>query len=132
MQNMISSHIMLFRSQIQNLDFFIYSFVSLFQQSAAFRILQTRLKTVPSYTFSSRQFRGTFSGNPYSNVSRDILNGTQITDGDMDGDAGNGHNGINFESRLKQFEQMQQRHRVHSRLQSQSRNATSSALSQVC
>lgn len=107
-------------------------FVSLFQQSAAFRILRTRLKSVPSYTFSSGQFRGTFSGDPVSNVSRDILNGTHITDGDMDGDAGNGHNGINFESRLKQFEQMQQRHRVHSRLQSHSRNTTSSALSQVC
>eukprot|EP00268_Persea_americana_P001494 TRINITY_DN1045_c0_g1_i4.p1 TRINITY_DN1045_c0_g1~~TRINITY_DN1045_c0_g1_i4.p1 ORF type:complete len:724 (+),score=135.00 TRINITY_DN1045_c0_g1_i4:163-2334(+) len=100
------------------------------QQSAAFRILRTRLKTVPSYTFSSGQFRGTFSGNPYADVAHDILNGTQIIDGDMDGDAGNGHNGINFESRLKQFEQMQQRHCVHSRLQSQSRNATSSALSQ--
>eukprot|EP00246_Nothoceros_aenigmaticus_P012377 TRINITY_DN3816_c0_g1_i1.p1 TRINITY_DN3816_c0_g1~~TRINITY_DN3816_c0_g1_i1.p1 ORF type:complete len:273 (+),score=33.36 TRINITY_DN3816_c0_g1_i1:57-821(+) len=93
------------------------------QQSAAFKILRTRLKTVPPYTFtqaptasSSSDFsslnaiRRTASGVPYAQ----ILTGSQpIDDGDKNADLSNGSSGINFGQRLKQFEHMQQQHRLH-------------------
>ncbi|KAJ4843721.1 PtdIns(3,5)P(2) sythesis regulation factor [Turnera subulata] len=98
------------------------------QQSAAFEILRNRLKTVPSYSFGGDQFKRTSSGNPYSQI---LHSGSQIDeDGDVDEDYGNSslHNGINFTSRLQQFEQMQQQHRMHAKAQAQSRkNSTSSS-----
>ncbi|KAI8538718.1 hypothetical protein RHMOL_Rhmol09G0125800 [Rhododendron molle] len=97
------------------------------QQSKAFRVLKTRLKTVPSYSFSSEQSKWT-SGNSYSQVHRMISGSPVSEDGDMDEDLRSVQNGINFASRLQQFEQMQQQHRMHSKSQTQSRyNSTSSS-----
>ncbi|PQQ18847.1 protein VAC14 homolog [Prunus yedoensis var. nudiflora] len=98
------------------------------QQSAAFKILRTRLKTVPLYSFNGEQIRRTSSGNPYQ-ILHHMPGGSQITeDGDINQDSKNSHNGINFASRLQQFEQMQQQHRQHVKVQAQShRNSTSSS-----
>ncbi|KAE9450881.1 hypothetical protein C3L33_17215, partial [Rhododendron williamsianum] len=86
-----------------------------------------RLKTVPSYSFSSEQSKWT-SGNSYSQVHRMISGSPVSEDGDMDEDLRSVQNGINFASRLQQFEQMQQQHRMHSKSQTQSRyNSTSSS-----
>ena len=84
----------------------------------AFKILRTRLKTVPSYSFTGDQFKR-LSGSPYS----------QIEDGDMYEDLLNAHNGINFASRLQQFEQMQQQQqRMHSKSQAQSCYSSNSSM----
>ncbi|XP_022776469.1 protein VAC14 homolog isoform X5 [Durio zibethinus] len=92
------------------------------QQSAAFKILQTRLKTVPSYSFNGDQLNRASSGNPHSQILHH--SGSQITeDGDINQENGNLQNGINFASRLQQFEQMQQQHRMS---QVQSRNSSTS------
>ncbi|KAI3497808.1 hypothetical protein L1887_33358 [Cichorium endivia] len=76
------------------------------QQSAAFKILRTRLKTVPSYSFNKEA-----SGIPsvQTNMNDDPLNG------------------INFGSWLKKFEQKQKQHRLH--LKSQFLSHTSSIAS---
>lgn len=91
------------------------------QQSAAFKILKTRLKTVPSYTFSSEQLKRTSSANPYS----------QILHISEDGNRNQDDNTINFATRLQQFENMQHLHRMHAKSQLQSRTSTSSTGSQV-
>ncbi|KAJ9153046.1 hypothetical protein P3X46_026535 [Hevea brasiliensis] len=99
------------------------------QQSAAFKILRTRLKTVPSYSFNGEQIKRTSSGNPYSQILHHIPSGSQISeDGDVNQEVGNSclHNGINFGSRLQQFEQMQSQHRMHAKSQAQSRNNSTS------
>ncbi|XP_020591676.1 protein VAC14 homolog [Phalaenopsis equestris] len=57
------------------------------QQSAAFKILKTRLKTIPPHTLSDDQLK---------------REGKIVND-------------INFESRLQEFKNMQNRHRMHSR-----------------
>ncbi|XP_062171505.1 protein VAC14 homolog [Alnus glutinosa] len=99
------------------------------QQSAAFKILRTRLKTVPSYSFNGEQLRRTSSGNPYQTIHH-MPSGSQITeDGDGIQDGGNSHNGINFASRLQQFEQMQHQHRMHAKAQAQLRNSSTTSLS---
>lgn len=97
------------------------------QQSAAFKILRTRLKTVPSYSFNGDQIKRTPSGNPYSQILQHMPSGSHISeDGDVNQDVTKSslHNGINFSSRLQQFEQMQRQHRVHTKAQllAQSRN----------
>uniref|UniRef100_A0A1D1ZJJ1 Protein VAC14 n=1 Tax=Anthurium amnicola TaxID=1678845 RepID=A0A1D1ZJJ1_9ARAE len=92
------------------------------QQSVAFRILRTRLKTVPSYPLNNEQLKKTSSENP----SRQIL---QVTE-DGEGPEGVVYNGINFGFILQLFEEMQQRHRAHAKSQIQSQNSTSSMLSQ--
>ncbi|XP_010916213.1 protein VAC14 homolog [Elaeis guineensis] len=93
------------------------------QQSAAFKILRTRLKTVPSSSFSN-DLKRTSSGSPCSQI-------LQITeDSNRNKDAANIYNAINFPSRLQQFEHMQHRHRMHAKIQLQSRNSTSSTWSQ--
>ncbi|KAH7570885.1 hypothetical protein JRO89_XS05G0213600 [Xanthoceras sorbifolium] len=93
------------------------------QQSAAFKILRTRLKTVPSYSFNGEQVKRTSSGNPYSNLP----SGSQfIEDGDVNSDMGSSHSGIKFASRLQQFEQMQRQHRMHAKAQAHSRNSSTS------
>eukprot|EP01018_Ginkgo_biloba_P036307 Gb_38749 [translate_table: standard] len=98
------------------------------QQSAAFKILRTRLKTVPAYTFSGEfpsisGIRRTASGNPYAQILSHIPalpSGTQnVEDGDKNTDIGNGTSGINFAMRLQQFEHMQHQHRSHCKMQSQ-------------
>ncbi|KAK9063662.1 hypothetical protein SSX86_017533 [Deinandra increscens subsp. villosa] len=77
-------------------------------QSAAFKILRTRLKTVPSYSFGNEQVNRTSSGNPSVHFS---------DDGNK-----NVHNGINFAFWLQRFQQIQQKHRVHFRSQERSHN----------
>ncbi|RLN42656.1 hypothetical protein C2845_PM01G07860 [Panicum miliaceum] len=91
------------------------------QQSAAFKILRTRLKTVPF----SENIRRTSSANPYSQI-------LQVTeDGSRNQDTQN-YSAINFPSLLLQFENMQQQHRNHLKGQLQSRKSASAAtLSQV-
>ncbi|KAG5041750.1 hypothetical protein JHK85_014226 [Glycine max] len=80
------------------------------QQSAAFKILKTRLKAVPSYSFNGEQLKKTSSGNPYQFLHH-MSGGSQISeDGDIAMDGGNSHNGINFAARLQQFQQMQHQH----------------------
>uniref|UniRef100_A0A0D3FFM7 Vacuolar protein 14 C-terminal Fig4-binding domain-containing protein n=1 Tax=Oryza barthii TaxID=65489 RepID=A0A0D3FFM7_9ORYZ len=84
------------------------------QQSAAFKILRTRLKTVPF----SENLKRTSSTNPYSQI-------LQVTeDGNRNQDT-QSYNAINFPSRLHQFESMQQQHRVHLKNQLQSQKSAS-------
>ncbi|MBA0815295.1 hypothetical protein Gohar_021056, partial [Gossypium harknessii] len=88
------------------------------QQSAAFKILQTRLKTVPSYSFNGDQLKHALSGNPYSHHGA-----SQISeDGNKNLNNGNVQNDINFTSWLEQFEQIQRQHRLLAKSQAQSRN----------
>ncbi|KAK3222217.1 hypothetical protein Dsin_009242 [Dipteronia sinensis] len=102
------------------------------QQSAAFKILRTRLKTVPPYSFNSEQFKQTSSGNPYSKILHNVPSGPQfIEDGDINSDIGSSHGGINFASRLQQFEQMQCQHRMHAKAQAHSRNSSTSLSKEV-
>ncbi|GAB4828731.1 PtdIns(3,5)P(2) sythesis regulation factor [Ancistrocladus abbreviatus] len=96
------------------------------QQSAAFKILRTRLKTVPSYSLNDEQIQST-SGNPHLRSSYAIPSGSIINENVKQGTE-NAHNGINFPSRLQQFECMQQQHRKHARLQAlQHKNSASSS-----
>ena len=96
------------------------------QQSAAFKILKTRLKAVPSYSFNNELFRRTAPGNPYRNLHH-MSSESQISeDGDVPVDGGSSHNGINFVARLQQFEQMQHQHRMHAKAHLHSRNTSTS------
>ncbi|KAA8532508.1 hypothetical protein F0562_032676 [Nyssa sinensis] len=97
------------------------------QQSTAFKILRTRLRTVPSYSFNNEQFKQTLSGNPYSQIHH-MSSGSQVSeDGDMNEDSQIVQNGINFASRLQQFENMQDQHRMHSKLQAHLRYKSASS-----
>lgn len=99
----------------------------LMQQSAAFKILRTRLKTVPSYSFNGEQIKRTSSGNPCSQILHSMPSGLQFSeDGEVNPDLGSSHGGINFASRLQQFEQMQRQHRVHAKAQAQMRKSSAS------
>ncbi|VAH88341.1 unnamed protein product [Triticum turgidum subsp. durum] len=87
------------------------------QQSAAFKILRTRLKTVPF----SENLKRTSSANPYSQI-------LQVTeDGNRNQDVPN-YSAIDFSSRLQQFGSMQQQHRNHLKNQLQSRKSASAAV----
>ncbi|KAB2045487.1 hypothetical protein ES319_D01G165000v1 [Gossypium barbadense] len=98
------------------------------QQSAAFKILRTRLKTVPSHSFNGDQLKRASSGNPCSQILH--YSGSQITeDGNLRQDNGNLQSGINFASRLQQFVQMQRQHRMLEKSQEQSIARSSSTLS---
>lgn len=100
------------------------------QQSTAFKILKTRLKAVPLYSFNGEQLKRTSSGNPYQ-ILHHIAGGSQITeDGEIAVDDGDSGGGINFAARLQQFEQMQNQHRMHAKAQAQLRN-TSTSVSKV-
>ncbi|GMJ09645.1 hypothetical protein like AT2G01690 [Hibiscus trionum] len=95
------------------------------QKSSSFKRLRLRLKTVPPYSFNSDQLKLPSSGNPYSQILH--RSGSHITDdGDINQDNGNTQNGINFASRLQQFEQMQRQHRMLAKSQAQSRNSSAS------
>lgn len=99
------------------------------QQSVAFKILRTRLKTVPPYSFSGEQFRRQSPGNAFTEANH--VGGSQIMeDGDVGADTKNAQNGINFTSWLKQFERVQEQHRAHSK--AHSLNRCNSASSKVC
>ncbi|KAH6830935.1 ARM repeat superfamily protein [Perilla frutescens var. hirtella] len=96
------------------------------QQSVAFKILRTRLKTVPPYSFSGEQFKRQSPGNAFTEVN--YVGGSQIVeDGDVSADTRNAHNGINFASLLKQFERVQEQHRAHSKTQALTRCSSSSS-----
>ncbi|KAF2534194.1 hypothetical protein F2Q70_00031657 [Brassica cretica] len=84
------------------------------QQSGAFRILQTRLKTVPTYSFSNGgdQISRAFSGVPFSQYMMH-----HHEDGDAeDYNINSSHQGINFAARLQQFENVQNQHRGQARI----------------
>ncbi|WVZ11591.1 hypothetical protein V8G54_016121 [Vigna mungo] len=96
------------------------------QQSAAFKILKTRLKAVPSYSNSGEQLKRTPSGDPYQFHSvpdgfRTIEDGVVVAE-----DGGSSRNGINFAARLQQFQQMQRQHRVLAKTRAKSRNISTS------
>ncbi|XP_072991145.1 protein VAC14 homolog isoform X1 [Typha latifolia] len=94
------------------------------QQSAAFKILKTRLKTVQSSTFSSEHRKCPLSGDQYAQI-------LPITeDNNRNQSAAHIYNAINFASKLEEFENMQQRHRANARSRVQSRNFTSSTVLQ--
>ncbi|KAL0326842.1 UNVERIFIED_CONTAM: protein VAC14 [Sesamum angustifolium] len=95
------------------------------QQSVAFKISRTRLKTVPSYSFSGEQFKRLSSGNAFSEVNH--FGGSEILEDGMNEDQRNVRNGINFASWLQQFERVQQQHRVHSKSQALSRYSSASS-----
>ncbi|XAR63679.1 hypothetical protein NMG60_11023704 [Bertholletia excelsa] len=100
------------------------------QQSKAFKILRTRLKAVPSYSFSGELLQ-TSPTNSYSQI-HPMLSGLQISeDGNMAEDLRNVNNEINFPSRLQQFEQMQQHHRMQSKFQAQSLYSSTSSTKEV-
>ena len=116
------------------LNFFLFIFILVrLQQSAAFKILRTRLKTVPSYAFSGDQVKRSTSGNTYQ-LLHHLSGGSHATeDGDVNEDERNLHNGIKFTARLQQFENMQDKHRTRAKEKAQSRsNSSSSASSKVC
>ncbi|KAE9615753.1 putative vacuole morphology and inheritance protein [Lupinus albus] len=92
------------------------------QQSAAFKILKTRLKAVPSYSFNGMQSKRMPSGDSYQFLHH-MSNGSQIIeDGVLAEDGGSSHNGINFDARLQQFQKMQHLHRMHFKVQTKSLN----------
>ncbi|XP_016441220.1 protein VAC14 homolog [Nicotiana tabacum] len=83
------------------------------QQSAAFKILRTRLKTVPSYSFKEEQLRRTSSGSPYSQNNHGEGGSNFPEDGNLNENSYDMHNGINFASRLQHFMEIQHQHRLH-------------------
>ncbi|XP_010319386.1 protein VAC14 homolog isoform X1 [Solanum lycopersicum] len=98
------------------------------QQSAAFKILRTRLKTVPSYSFKEEKVARTSSGIPFFNGG----GGLQISeDGNPSESSHDMHNGINFSSRLKHFKQIQQQHRLHLKSETQSRFSSASSMKEL-
>ncbi|GFP83563.1 protein vac14 homolog [Phtheirospermum japonicum] len=100
------------------------------QQSVAFKILRTRLKTVPSYSFSGEQLKRLSSGHAFPEVNN-FEESYSLEDGDTSVDQSDVHGGINFTSWLQQFQQVQEQHREHSKLQAIARlSAASSA--KVC
>ncbi|PWZ04770.1 hypothetical protein Zm00014a_017495 [Zea mays] len=112
------SSLFLLRGQTSNqtlLGEIIHRGVYMFtQQSAAFKILRTRLKTVPF----SENLKRTSSANPYSQI-------LQVTeDGNRNQDMQN-YSAINFPFLLQQFENMQLQHRNHLKDQLQSRKSAS-------
>ncbi|XP_020233088.1 protein VAC14 homolog isoform X2 [Cajanus cajan] len=97
------------------------------QQSAAFKILKTRLKAVPSYLFDCERLRRPPSGDPHQFL-HNMPDGFQaIEDGDVTEDVVNSHNGINFAARLQQFREMQHQHQVLAKTQAKSRNISTSS-----
>lgn len=87
------------------------------QQSAAFKILRTRLKTVPSYSFTSEQHRDMTQETVHSRGPNHVDSRSLFTqDGVVTQDEPMS-NGINFASRLQQFQKMQQEHRSHAKSQ---------------
>ncbi|XP_075518606.1 protein VAC14 homolog [Primulina tabacum] len=95
------------------------------QQSVAFKILQTRLKTVPPYSFSGEQYKRVSPGSIL--LEGNYVGGSQLSDGDISEDPHNMNDGMNFDSRLRQFENVQQQHRIHTKSQAQSRYISASS-----
>ncbi|CAM8953096.1 unnamed protein product [Rhodiola kirilowii] len=99
------------------------------QQSAAFKILRTRLKTVPPYYLSSNHANQN-SSESFESRPNSLQDGLPIIEeGNQSKESENMHNGINFALRLQEFEQMQKLHRIHAKLQAQLRqNLKSSSM----
>lgn len=96
------------------------------QQSAAFKILKTRLKAVPSYSFNGEQPKRMPSGDHYQFL-HNMPDGYQTNeDGNVTEDGRSSYNGINFAARLQQFHQMQNQHRAHTKAKAKSRNRSTS------
>uniref|UniRef100_A0A7C9AXU5 Vacuolar protein 14 C-terminal Fig4-binding domain-containing protein n=1 Tax=Opuntia streptacantha TaxID=393608 RepID=A0A7C9AXU5_OPUST len=93
------------------------------QQSAAFKILRTRLKTVPSYSFSGEQLQNTSLGTSHIRGPNHI----PVQDGEVKQDK----QGINFALRLQQFEKMQRQHRARAKSQAKSQNTSASKVIQT-
>ncbi|KAH7652853.1 Vacuole morphology and inheritance protein 14 [Dioscorea alata] len=117
------------RLQLQDPERYMWLLKSLYgllmllpQQSAAFKILRTRLKTASSHGSSTDQAKRS-SGNAYSQI-------LQVPEDIKSEELGNMHDAINFTSRLHQFEHMQNQHRLHTKLQWQTYNSTSSTILQ--
>ncbi|XP_048502612.1 protein VAC14 homolog isoform X3 [Beta vulgaris subsp. vulgaris] len=92
------------------------------QQSAAFKILRTRLKTVPSYSFTGEEHRNTSPETSNSSGLNHADSGSHSTqDGLVTQNVEKMCNGINFASRLQQFQKMQQVHRANAKSQAQLR-----------
>ncbi|XP_047332655.1 protein VAC14 homolog [Impatiens glandulifera] len=85
------------------------------QQSQAFKILRTRLKTIPSsYSFNDDQFKWLSRMNSYSQYH----DASQVfEEADMDEDS---QRRINYTAMLQQFQQMQLQHRIFSKSKKQS------------
>ncbi|CAN8266874.1 unnamed protein product [Cochlearia groenlandica] len=81
------------------------------QQSAAFKILRTRLKTVPMYSFSGREQISRTSSVPFSQYMHHQEDG----DREDNNNVNSSHQGINFAARLQQFENVQNQHRGQAR-----------------
>ncbi|KAM0936965.1 putative vacuole morphology and inheritance protein [Dioscorea sansibarensis] len=117
------------RLQLQDPERYMWLLKSLYgllmllpQQSAAFKILRTRLKTASSHGSSTGQAKRS-SGNAYSQI-------LQVPEDIKSEELGNMHNAINFTYRLHQFEHMQNQHRLHAKLLRQTYNSTSSTILQ--
>lgn len=93
----------------------IYVYMYSMQQSVAFKILRTRLKTVPSNNYSSGQLR--------RSPSQQIQD-----DSNRHEDVGNT---INFAHRMQQFGQMRHQHRMYAKSGRQPSNSPSLQLTQV-
>ncbi|GER31080.1 protein VAC14 homolog [Striga asiatica] len=85
------------------------------QQSVAFKILRTRLKTVPSYSFSGEQLKRLSSGHAFSEVINNFDELHIMEDGESSEDHRDVYNGINFAASLQQFQQVQGQHREQSK-----------------
>ncbi|CAA0814720.1 Protein VAC14 homolog [Striga hermonthica] len=85
------------------------------QQSVAFKILRTRLKTVPSYSFSGEQLKRLSSGHAFSEVINNFDELHIMEDGESGEDHRDVYNGINFAASLQQFQQVQGQHREQSK-----------------
>ncbi|KAG5605406.1 hypothetical protein H5410_026898 [Solanum commersonii] len=103
------------------------------QQSAAFKILRTRLKTVPSYSFKEESIRRISSGIPYSQFNYGGGGSQTLEEGDLNENPNSldMHNGINFASKLQQFQQIQKQHHLHSKSQTQSRFVSTSSAKDI-
>eukprot|EP00250_Pteridium_aquilinum_P009774 c18928_g1_i1 orf=170-2287(+) len=100
------------------------------QQSMAFKILRTRLKTIPAYALmqvsptTSSEFPGisvirrTPSGNPYTQI---VPHPQSREDRGANPDMSNGVGAIDFQAKLQQFGDVQHQHREYRMSQSQNR-----------
>ncbi|XP_002984143.2 protein VAC14 homolog [Selaginella moellendorffii] len=89
------------------------------QQSSAFKILRTRLKTIPAYApmhiqaTPAAELAGLNAGRRSVSAVPYLSHYPTGDDGDKVSDLNSGPGGINFTMRLQQFELMQHQHRLH-------------------
>ncbi|KAG9153179.1 hypothetical protein Leryth_024073 [Lithospermum erythrorhizon] len=106
----------------------LYGLLMLFpQQSAAFKILRTRLKTVPTYSFSGKEFEQTMAGNTFLGVNSRESGSKDSEDGIAIEDSRKIHSGMDYSSKLQQFKNIQQQHRLYSKPPVQLQNSSWSA-----